>query len=340
MKKLLISALLLVVSVTVLPAVPVLIRGRSGQNDTEQAVKLQEIVLDDKNTAESPAFSSEPYKVLDVDSGRVLKVPVREYVIGAVCAEMPASFGEEALKAQAVAAHTYAERQRLREKESPSAELKGADFSNDTGKYQGCYTKEQIKEAFGDNFDKNYKKIAKAADEVLPYIITYEDAPIIAAFHSMSAGFTESAENAWGAPVDYLVEVDSRSDLTAPKFREDKRFSPDELRAALEAAFKGIKLGDDFREWLNVLTVSNSGTVLTAAAGDRTVTGNDLRQALSLRSASFEVRCEPDEIVITTKGYGHGVGMSQYGADAMAAQGKSWREILEHYYPNCTISKS
>jgi stage II sporulation protein D len=140
--------------------------------------------------------------------------------------------------------------------------------------------------------------------------------------------------------VDYLVEVDSRSDLTAPKFREDKRFSPDELRAALEAAFEGIKLGDDFREWLNVLTVSDSGTVLTAAAGDRTVTGNDLRQALSLRSASFEVRCEPDEIVITTKGYGHGVGMSQYGADAMAAQGKSWREILEHYYPNCTISKS
>ena len=175
---------------------------------------------------------------------------------------------------------------------------------------------------------------------MLPYIITYEDAPIIAAFHSMSSGFTESAENAWGAPVDYLVEVDSRSDLTAPKFREDKRFSPDELKAALEAAFEGIKLGDDFREWLNVLTVSDSGTVLTAAAGDRTVTGNDLRQALSLRSASFEVRCEPDEIVITTKGYGHGVGMSQYGADAMAAQGKSWREILEHYYPNCTISKS
>ncbi|MBQ6034222.1 MAG: SpoIID/LytB domain-containing protein, partial [Ruminococcus sp.] len=197
MKKLLISALLLVVSVTVLPAIPVLIRGRNGQTDAEQTVKLQEIVLDDRKSSESPAFSAEPYKVLDVDSGKVLKVPVREYVIGAVCAEMPASFGEEALKAQAVAAHTYAERQRLRAKESPSAELKGADFSNDTGKYQGYYTKEQIKEAFGDNFDKNYKKIAKAADEVLPYIITYEDAPIIAAFHSMSSGFTESAENAW-----------------------------------------------------------------------------------------------------------------------------------------------
>ena len=339
MKKILLSLLLLVVSVTVFPALPVLIRGRDSCGDVTQTVKLHEFIFEDDKKPSNPRFSDEPYKVLDIESGKVLKVSVRDYVIGAVCAEMPASFGEEALKAQAVAAHTYAERQRLRAKESPDAELKGADFSNDTEKYQGYYTKEQIKEIFGDNFEKNYKKIVKAADEVLPYIITYEDAPIIAAFHSMSAGFTESAENAWGAPVDYLIEVDSRSDLTAPKFREDKRFSPDELKGALEVTFDGIKLGDDFREWLSVLTVSDSGTVLSAAAGDLTVTGNDLRQALALRSASFEVRCEPDEIVITTKGYGHGVGMSQYGADAMAAEGKSWQDILEHYYPNCTITK-
>ena len=93
-------------------------------------------------------------------------------------------------------------------------------------------------------------------------------------------------------------------------------------------------------EWLKILTVSDSGTVLKASVGDRTVTGGQVRSALDLRSAAFEVRCEPDEIVITTKGYGHGVGMSQYGADAMAAEGKSWRDILDHYYPNCTISKS
>jgi stage II sporulation protein D len=285
-------------------------------------------------------FSDKPYKVLDTESGQVMEVSVRDYVIGAVCAEMPASFGEEALKAQAVAAHTYAERQRLRESESPTPELMGADFSDDTSKYQGFFTKEEIKERFGDRFERDYGKISAAADEVLPYILTYDEAPIIAAFHSMSAGFTESAENAWGSPVDYLVEVDSRSDLTAPKFREDKRFTAEELKTALETAFEGISLGDDTEDWLKVLTVSGSGTVLEVSVGDRTVTGNQLRTALDLRSAAFDVRCEGDEIIITTKGFGHGVGMSQYGADAMASEGHSWQEILAHYYPNCTVSGS
>lgn len=339
MKKLLISALLLVFSVAVFPALPVLLRNRD-TNDTNEQLMLREFTFDSEDTSVSLEFSDEPYKVLDIDSGNILEVPVRDYVIGAVCAEMPASFGEEALKAQAVAAHTYAERQRIRERENPSPELMGADFSNDTEKYQGYCPKSRIKEVYGEHFEENYKKISAAADEVLPYIITYENAPIIAAFHSMSPGFTESAENAWGTPVDYLVEVDSRTDMTAPKFREDKRYKAAELKAALEAAFDGVSLGDDVSQWLKILTISDSGTVLKASIEGHTVTGGQVRSALDLRSAAFDVRYEPDEIVITTKGYGHGVGMSQYGADAMAAEGSSWREIISHYYPGCSISLS
>ena len=339
MKKLLISALLLVFSVAVFPALPVLLRNRD-TNDTNEQLMLREFTFDSEDTTVSLEFSDEPYKVLDIDSGDILEVPVRDYVIGAVCAEMPASFGEEALKAQAVAAHTYAERQRIRERENPSPELMGADFSNDTEKYQGYCPKSRIKEVYGEHFEENYKKISAAADEVLPYIITYENAPIIAAFHSMSPGFTESAENAWGTPVDYLVEVDSRTDMTAPKFREDKRYKAAELKAALEAAFDGVSLGDDVSQWLKILTISDSGTVLKASIEGHTVTGGQVRSALDLRSAAFDVRYEPDEIVITTKGYGHGVGMSQYGADAMAAEGSSWREIISHYYPGCSISLS
>ena len=339
MKKLLISALLLVFSVAVFPALPVLLRNRE-TDDTNEQLMLREFTFDSEDTTVSLEFSDEPYKVLDIDSGNILEVPVRDYVIGAVCAEMPASFGEEALKAQAVAAHTYAERQRIRERETPSPELMGADFSNDTEKYQGYCPKSRIKEVYGEHFEENYKKISAAADEVLPYIITYENAPIIAAFHSMSPGFTESAENAWGTPVDYLVEVDSRTDMTAPKFREDKRYKAAELKAALEAAFDGVSLGDDVSQWLKILTISDSGTVLKASIAGHTVTGGQVRSALDLRSAAFDVRYEPDEIVITTKGYGHGVGMSQYGADAMAAEGSSWREIISHYYPGCSISLS
>ena len=339
MKKLLISALLLVFSVAVFPALPVLLRNRD-TDDTNEQLMLREFTFDSEDTTVSLEFSDEPYKVLDIDSGNILEVPVRDYVIGAVCAEMPASFGEEALKAQAVAAHTYAERLRIRERENPSPELMGADFSNDTEKYQGYCPKSRIKEVYGEHFEENYKKISAAAYEVLPYIITYENAPIIAAFHSMSPGFTESAENAWGTPVDYLVEVDSRTDMTAPKFREDKRYKAAELKAALEAAFDGVSLGDDVSQWLKILTISDSGTVLKASIEGHTVTGGQVRSALDLRSAAFEVRYEGDEAVITTKGFGHGVGMSQYGADAMAAEGSSWREIISHYYPGCSISLS
>ena len=135
-------------------------------------------------------LSEQPYKVLEVSTGEILEVPVRDYVIGAVCAEMPASFHSEALKAQAAAAHTYAERQRMHEQKFPTPELCGADFSTDVSQYQGYYTKEQAKQFFGADFEKNYQRISDAADEVMDYVITYNDEPIISAFHSMSPGMT------------------------------------------------------------------------------------------------------------------------------------------------------
>lgn len=333
-------------AVLLIPAVPVCcVHGDTKKAVTETALSMEKQEATEKKGSgeaaekESAAAEMIPYKVLDVSTGEVIEVPVRDYVIGAVCAEMPATFEPEALKAQAVAAHTYAERQRLREKENPTPELCGADFSNDTSKYQGYYTESQAKQFFGDSYEDSFSKISKAADEVMCFILTYEDEPIISAFHSMSSGKTESAENAWGAPVDYLVPVDSSYDTAAPKYMEEVRYGKELLREKLSAAFGDISLGDDFTQWLTVSEVSDSGTVLKAAAGDKTVTGNDIRTALSLRSPSFEVKYEGDEAVITTKGYGHGVGMSQYGADSMAAEGKTWREILEHYYPGCKIEE-
>ncbi|SEK46656.1 stage II sporulation protein D [Ruminococcus sp. YRD2003] len=332
MKKHLFSAIFLSLAITAIPALPTCLHGRA-------AAPAETAPLPEAQASEAAPLSSEPYKVLDAATGKVLIVPVREYVIGAVCAEMPANFGTEALKAQAVAAHTYAERQRTLAREEPRAELCGADFSNDTSKYQGYFTNEKIQQYFGKNYDEYYRRISAAADEVLPYVITYADEPIIAAFHSMSSGRTESAENAWGAPVDYLVPVDSLSDTKAPKYEETVRINKDELRDRLEAALDGIQLGEDMTKWLTVAEISDSGTVLTARAGDRTVTGNDIRTALGLRSADFDVTYDDEQAVITTRGFGHGVGMSQYGANAMASAGSTWREILAHYYPNCTIEE-
>ena len=334
------AVLLLAASIAAAPAVPVCIMGRDGETkefsgeSTVETVEKPEV--SEKKTAET--YVGEPYKVLDIASGEVLYVPERDYVIGAVCAEMPASFGEEALKAQAVAAHTYAERQRMLQRDSPSEELKGADFSNDTAKYQGYFTEEQAREFFGDRFSESYGRISAAVDDVLPYILTYGDEPIISAFHSMSPGKTESAENAWGAAVEYLVPVDSSSDKSAPKYMEEVRFGFDELKTALESKFPEAVIGGEPASWVTVEKISDSGTVLDVSVGDKHISGNDLRIALGLRSACFDVRVAGSDVVFTTRGYGHGVGMSQYGANAMAADGKTWREILEHYYPNCKIA--
>lgn len=336
MKKYLFSILFMGTVITAVPAVPACF---SGKAQAKEEIPPAGIVIEEYDFDES-SYASEPYKVLDISTGKVEEVPVRDYVIGAVCAEMPASFEEEALKAQAVAAHTYAERQRIRERSSPSAELGGADFSNDTSRYQGYFDDAKIRYYFGENYDEYYAKISAAADAVLPYIVTYEDEPIIAAFHSMSAGTTESAENAWGAAVDYLVPVDSSYDKLAPKYEEQVRIGRDFLKTRLEKTFEGIALGEDMTKWLTIAEISDSGTVLTLRAGDRIVTGNDIREALGLRSADFDISYEGDEVVITTRGYGHGVGMSQYGANAMAAAGSTWQEIIAHYYPNCRIEKT
>ena len=172
------------------------------------------------------------------------------------------------------------------------------------------------------------------------YVITFEDQPIIPAFHSMSAGVTESAENAWGTAVEYLVPVESACDKEAPKYLEEVRLDKETLREKLTGSLGAdLALPEDFTKWLAVNEVSSSGTVLSVSVGDTAVSGSDIREALSLRSACFEVRFEGDEAVFTTKGYGHGVGMSQYGANFMAQSGKSWTEILEHYYPGCTVEK-
>lgn len=328
MNRYLSSLLITAIGIIVIPALPVCIAGLKEAPEEPTAVT---------ETAPVTVRTENSFRVLDINTGKVLDVPLRDYLIGAAAAEMPVSFGEEAIKAQIVAAHTYALRQCLRERQSPTPELSGADFSNDTSKYQGYFTEKDMRRCYGTCYDENIAKLSAAVDEVMPYVLTYGGEPIIAAFHSMSPGRTESAGDVWGTPVDYLVPVDSSADISAPRYTEEARFPEPVLRKRLTDAFPDIKLGSDPAKWIVVGETTESGTVLTALAGDRSVTGNDLREALGLRSACFTVEGTEEGITVTTRGFGHGVGLSQYGADAMAKDGATWREILEHYYPGCTI---
>lgn len=328
------APLAFVLSVLLLPALSVL----PLQSEPRQTAVGEVLSAATEPEPQDSTEGQSCYLVLDILSGTVSEVSVRDYVIGAVCAEMPAAFHEEALKAQAVAAHTYAERQKALSAETPDPSLYGADFSNDSSVYQAFFTESQMRQYYGENYDAYYGKISAAVDAVLGEILTSEGEPIIAAFHSMSSGVTESAQAVWGGEVPYLISVDSSADRTAPHYEETRVFSEEELRRLLTAAWQDIVLEGTPSQWITVLECSEAGSVIRAVCGDQLTTGQAIRSALSLRSACFTVAAEADGVSITCRGYGHGVGMSQYGANAMAESGSTYREILAHYYPNTTLS--
>lgn len=326
---------------TAIPAASYKSATRDLSAEAENDIEVSETVQQSETTvAENTADEPEKnniFLVLDISSGEIIQVSDRDYIIGAVCAEMPASFETEALKAQAVAAHTYAVRQRENEIKNPSPELNGAYISNDSSKYQAFFTQEQAKEYFGDNFDEYYSKISECVDSVENQILLYNDEPIVAAFHSMSTGKTESAENIFGNAVDYLVPVESPDDASAPKYLTEYQFTSDEISARLKEAYPDIILPDDKSKWISVKQRTASDTVTSVQAGDVNISGWDFRNLLSLRSASFTIDYENGIFNVQTYGYGHGVGMSQYGANAMAQKGCTYDEILKHYYQGAEL---
>ncbi|MDR0991335.1 MAG: stage II sporulation protein D [Ruminococcus sp.] len=272
----------------------------------------------------------------DTASGEVIVLTLEEYVTGAVFHEMPYTFKEEALKAQAVAARTYAVRKILENREKPqtNADIKGADVSNDFSVFQGYYTEEEAKTFYKEDYAAAYEKISRAVSETEGYIIVKDDEPIVAAFHAMSPGRTEYSGNVWSAQLDYLVPVISVEDTENVPLETEYRFTEAEFSARLLTEIEGISLPISPENWINILSRSESGTVLKMQAGDRLITGADFRGIFSLRSAVFDCEYLPEEAVfkVTVKGYGHAVGMSQYGANMMAKEGKNWREIVLYYY--------
>ena len=278
------------------------------------------------------------YRVLDIRSGRVETVSVRDYLIGTVAAEMPSAFAAEALMAQAVAAHTYAERIAAQNCGRQDPALCGADFSNDPAAYQAFYLPEELKTLWGDAYESRYGKIAAAVDAVSGEILTMDGEPIAAAYHAISPGMTESAAEIWGDALPYLVNTGSEGDLSAPEYQTELRLSAETVQAVLRQQYPSVSLPDDPAAWFTAEKRASGGTVLTMRIGDRTVSGQNVRTLFGLRSACFEMAYADGEFVFTVKGHGHGVGMSQYGANAMAKAGSSYREILAHYYPGTVLT--
>ncbi|MCI8497390.1 MAG: stage II sporulation protein D, partial [Clostridiales bacterium] len=281
--------------------------------------------------------SSDRFILLDEATGKTIEVTAFEYMLGAVSCEMPPSFHSEALKAQAAAAYTIAARARETQRQSPDESLKGACLTVNSDLFQGFSTKEKLMERWGSSAETALARMTEAVKAVEGKVITYQNKPILAAYHAISPGKTETSELYWGQSVDYLTCVESPGDDLAPDYQTQQPVSDDEMKAALLKKFPDLTLPENPSEWFGEPEKSESGTVLSIPVAGQKLSGREIRQMFSLRSACFDLTHDGSGFQFTVRGYGHGVGMSQYGADYMARQGSKWQDIISHYYPGTQI---
>lgn len=237
-----------------------------------------------------------------------------EYIIGVVAGEMPALYSEEALKAQAIASRTYAY----------NYLDKTIKATKDNQVYNSL---EEMKNKWKENFDDFYNRIKQAVEETKGLIMTYNNKPIKAYFYSESNGYTERCENVFSETLDYYDIVESKWDGTNPKTVE---ITKEDFCNKLEITCDEIKIED--------IEYDDSKRVSSIKINDKIFKGTEIRKLLNLRSTDFKIEIN-DTVSITTKGYGHGVGMSQHGANEMAKLGYRYDEILKYYYKNIEITK-
>jgi len=252
-------------------------------------------------------------------NGSIVTLSLEEYLIGVVGAEMPASFSIEALKAQAIVSRTYA----LKKIES------GGKLT-DSVSTQRYKDNNELKREWGSSFDTYYNKIKTAVTETKNQAIYYQGNLIDAVYHSTSNGKTQDAVYVWGNSIPYLKSVDSSWDKDATSYLRETSKDFNNVLTLL-----GIDVKEDIS--FEILSRDNSGRVLEIRIGDKTYSGVEFRNLLGLRSADFDLVLENETLNITTRGYGHGVGMSQYGANGMAKQGYTHNQILKHYYTGVNI---
>ena len=341
MKKKIILFILLLVLMLFLPLMTII----GGQRTAEETQKLisSESKASEKE-ADSDISAEDPdrvFRILDTSTGKVISVEDREFCYGALAYEMPASFHEEALKAQTAALYTFFSRKRKEARENPSEELRGADFAADLSSGQFYISDEQRRREWGSLFEKTMEKIKGAVDAVYGEVITDKSGELIdACYHSASAGRTEAAADIFGTDREYLQPVPSPWDIDSPDFITKKAVSTDEFKKLISGSRKSIKFSASPEKYVSSVKKTASGSVTEAVICGEAFTGSQLRSLFGLRSAAFDLSYADGKFVFTVKGYGHGVGMSQWGAQGMAQQGSSYREILKHYYSMCNVQCS
>ena len=331
---LLLCAVLLVLSCALPLATYQLTRAVLGRAAPSVSAPSGASVPDAKSSPSSASVTAdaETFYYRDSATGQIEAISRRDYLLGAVAAEMPVSWPDEALKAQAVAAHSYVLYCR-----DHSTDADGAWLTADPARRQGCLTDPVLHSYWGTQYETNYARLSALVDEVLTQVLYYDDAPAGTSYFAISNGRTETSEAVWGTALPYLISVDSSTDLAADNYEYTVSFAPAQLQLLLS---NGLGISADLSapaQWFGTPELDAAGYVASLSVCGQRVTGPAFRRAVGLRSACFTIQYANDTYSITTKGYGHGVGMSQWGAKAMAEQGASYAEILAHYYPGTEL---
>ena len=290
---------------------------------------------------EAPVTAVFPDKVriFLTETDSITEISAVEYIEGCLAAQIPINYHPEALKAQAAASATYA--LRLMTELAESGKLPdGADISDDKTLCQPYMPEDKRLETYGADYTKYREDLQNAAAYGISHIITCDGEPIYAVYHSVSAGGTCPSEYVWGRSISYLRRADSPWDKGYAHFECRNEIKAEEIRSALAHYDSNIEIPVDPARWFTELNADENGYVISVNIGKNKFSGGDLWRILGLRSTAFTVSYESGIFTFTTRGFGHGAGLSQFGADAMAASGSTAEEILAHYYAGANITQA
>ena len=287
-----------------------------------------------KDIGPPPSASDRQFRIRDTATGKILIVADADFVRGTVACEMSPDAPPEALKAQAVAAYTYYSRIReMKRKQGGSS-----DFDATPSNWNIYVNDDEMKKRWGSSYQKYSDALKAASNAVTGQVLDYSGSLIDATYFATSGGSTEDAADVWGSKCPYLISVASPWDAYAGGYQTTAAFSDDDFRSRIQKVMQGANFSGDAGGWVGSADRSSAGTVKTVSIGGKAVTGSQVRQAFDLRSADFTIAHADGKFTFTVKGYGHGVGMSQTGAEGMAKQGAGYKEILAWYYPGTKIA--
>lgn len=278
-------------------------------------------------------------KLLHKSTGNIEELPIDEYLLGVVSAEMPADYEIEALKAQAVAARTYT----IYQIENNKQKHGEAEICDDSTCCQAWISKDDRMQKWDEGKREDYwNKIVTAVDSTAGKIITYNNEPINAFFHSNSGGKTELASNVWvgGRDFPYLQSVETSGEEGYTQYSSEMKITKDELVNKIKSDISNVEINFKENDCIKILEYTQSGRVKTVKFGNTEIAGTKVRSLFGLKSTNFDIKIEGDNIIFSVIGYGHGVGMSQTGADSMAKTGSDYEEIIKHFYNGVEIKEN